>query len=425
MTQQASELRDELANEITSWYQLLGMTLPGRVEAAMRRVERHLFTPGIPIEQAYADDAVLKKTNSHGITVSSVSAPGIVAMMLDQLQVQPGHRILEIGSGGYNAALLRELAGPGGSVTTIDIDPDVAERARGCLAAAGYPDVRVLCGDGELGAPGYGPFDRIIVTAGAWDIAPAWSRQLTPDGRLVVPLRTRGLCRSWALIPDDGRLIARAPMMCGFVPMQGVGAHHGEQITVHGGDITLSGERPHPGQPDPGLAPDVMSAPRAEAWTGVTVTRMEPFDLLDLWLATALADFWVLSARQEAVDRGLVSPSWKLATPALASQGTIAYRTRPRPASGTGPDQATFEFGAYAHGPAAQEAAGRLAEQIQAWDCGYRRGPAPQLTVCPAGTPDDDLPSGLVLNKEHTRMIISWPATTRPSLPMAAAKEGL
>lgn len=412
MPQEASELRDELVGNIASYYQLLGMTMSSQVDAAMRTVERHLFTPGISIRQAYADDAVLKKTGSDGVTVSSVSAPGIVAMMLDQLQVQPGNRILEIGTGGYNAALLRELAGPGGSVTTIDIDPDVVERARGCLSGAGYPDVRVLCGDGELGAAEYGPFDRIIVTAAAWDIAPAWFGQLTPDGRLVAPLRTRGLCQSWALVPDGDRLIAREPTMCGFVAMQGAGAHHGEQITVHGGDITLSGERPHLGQPDPDLAPGIMSAPRAEAWTGVTAARIEPYDLLDLWLATALPDFWVLSARQDAVDRGLVSPSWNLGTPALASGGTIAYRARPRPANGTGPESATFELGAYAHGPAAQEAADRLAEQIQAWDRAHRHGPPPQLTVCPASTPDDALPSGLVLNKKHTRMVISWPAST-------------
>lgn len=174
MTQGASELRDELVGEIASWYQLLGVAMSNQVERAMRKVERHLFTPGIPIDKAYADDAVLKKTNSDGVTVSSVSAPGVVAMMLDQLQVQPGHRILEIGSGGYNAALLRELAGPGGSVTTIDIDPDIAGRARRCLAAAGYQDIRVLCGDGELGAAEYGPFDRIIVTAAVWDVAPAF-----------------------------------------------------------------------------------------------------------------------------------------------------------------------------------------------------------------------------------------------------------
>src|SRR5215469_15393547 len=133
------------------------MTMSGQVEAALRTVPRHLFTPGVPVQQAYADDAVLKKTNGQGVMVSSVSAPRIIAMMLDQLQVQPGHHVLEIGSGGYNAALLRELAGPDGSVTTIDIDPDVAGRARRCLADAGYQDVRVLCGDGELGASEYGP----------------------------------------------------------------------------------------------------------------------------------------------------------------------------------------------------------------------------------------------------------------------------
>ena len=98
--------------------------------------------------------------------------------MLAQLDVRPGESVLEIGSGGYQAALLRGLAGPGGSVTTLDIDPDVVSRARACLDLAGYGDVRTVCADGEYGAPGYGPFDKIIVAVEAWDVPQAWTGQL-------------------------------------------------------------------------------------------------------------------------------------------------------------------------------------------------------------------------------------------------------
>ena len=99
MRDTARELRDGLVDEVIGWYRLLGLSMPGRVEAVMRTVPRHLFTPGVPVGQAYADDAVLQKTDGHGVTVSSVSAPGIIAMMLGQLGVEPGQRVLEIGSG--------------------------------------------------------------------------------------------------------------------------------------------------------------------------------------------------------------------------------------------------------------------------------------------------------------------------------------
>lgn len=163
--QNADELRDAMVDEVivSEW---LGLGPPREIEAALRTVPRHLFAPGVPLDKAYADDSIVTKRNERGGSISSVSAPWLQSRMLGQLQVVPGQRVLEIGSGGYNAALLRELVGPEGSVTTIDIDQEIVDRARACLATAGYRDVRVVCGDGEFGAAQYGPFDRIIVTAG-------------------------------------------------------------------------------------------------------------------------------------------------------------------------------------------------------------------------------------------------------------------
>ncbi|MGB6164696.1 MAG: methyltransferase domain-containing protein [Pseudonocardiaceae bacterium] len=192
----ADELRNAMVDEVivAEWP---GLDPPREVEAALRTVPRHLFAPEVPLETAYANHSIVTKRNERGGPISSVSAPWLQAIMLGQLQVAPGQRVLEIGSGGYNAALLRELVGPDGSVTTIDIDQEVVDRASACLAAAGYRDVRVVCGDGEFGAAEYGPFDRIIVTVGTWDIPPAWVEQLTwplrrwSRGQPCLPRQTR------------------------------------------------------------------------------------------------------------------------------------------------------------------------------------------------------------------------------------------
>ncbi|MGH3831208.1 MAG: methyltransferase, FxLD system, partial [Pseudonocardiaceae bacterium] len=221
--QNADELRRAMIDGIIVSHEILGLALPRELEAAFRTVRRDLFIPGVSLSEAYADDSIVTKRNDRGGSLSSVSAPTVIALLLGQLQVRPGQRVLEIGSGGYNAALLQELVGPAGSVTTIDIDQWVVARA--CLAVSGYRDVRALCADGEFGAPEFGPFDRIIVTVGAWDIPPAWREQLAEGGRLVVPLRTEGIIRSWALEHSGGHLVSHDQLICGFVPMQGLGEH--------------------------------------------------------------------------------------------------------------------------------------------------------------------------------------------------------
>src|SRR5882762_7605506 len=115
-----------------------GAVTTPEVAAAVRAVPRHLFTPGLPLERAYANQVVFVKRDEHGVPTSSVSAPDIQAIMLEQAGIRPGMRLLEIGSGGYNAALMAELAGPAGEVTTVDIDPAVTHRAHRCLDEAGY-----------------------------------------------------------------------------------------------------------------------------------------------------------------------------------------------------------------------------------------------------------------------------------------------
>ncbi|MGH3889664.1 MAG: methyltransferase domain-containing protein [Pseudonocardiaceae bacterium] len=162
----AAQLRGRLTDELVA----AGTIVSKEVEVAFRTVPRHLFAPGATLEESYAQDTVRVKRDEHGIAISMVSAPRIQAMMLEQAGLRPGMRVLEIGSGGYHAALLAELVGADGEVTTVDIDPEVTDRARSCLTEAGYSRVNVVLADAEGGVAAHAPFDRIIVTVGAWDI---------------------------------------------------------------------------------------------------------------------------------------------------------------------------------------------------------------------------------------------------------------
>jgi protein-L-isoaspartate(D-aspartate) O-methyltransferase len=192
----ADSARARLAREL----QYRGRTLSRSVAEAFAQVPRHVFVPEVGPAAAYRDEAFVIKCGPDGLPVSSSSQPAMMAIMLDQLGLEPGHRVLEIGTGsGYNAAVMSAVVGPRGQVVSIDIDPELVARARAGLAAAGYEGVTVLCGDGGFGDPVRAPFDRIIVTAGAWDIAPAWLEQVAPGGLLVLPLSVRGIQLSVAL----------------------------------------------------------------------------------------------------------------------------------------------------------------------------------------------------------------------------------
>ncbi len=151
-----------------------------RVLDAMRRVPRHLFVPETVRQEAYGDYPV---PIGYGQTISQ---PYIVAFMTEALEVEPSHRVLEIGTGsGYQAAVLAELAR---SVYTIEILEPLAVRAKTTLASLGYRNVTVRVGNGYLGWPEHAPYDRIIVTAAPEEVPPALVKQLKVGGLMAIPV---------------------------------------------------------------------------------------------------------------------------------------------------------------------------------------------------------------------------------------------
>src|SRR5260221_6694003 len=228
-------LVDDLRARLVAQLRSTGALHDEAVERALSRVPRHLFLPQVAPAQAYADTAVPTHWES-GVPVSSASQPSIVALMLEQLQVAPGMRVLEIGAGtGYNAALLAELVGASGQVTTIELDPEIACEAREHLAAAGFVNVRVLAADGWEGCAEGAPYDRIILTVGASDISPAWFDQLADDGLLVLPLWLRAGEASVAFRKRWGMLKSESLMSCGFMRLRGAEAGPDQWVALPGG----------------------------------------------------------------------------------------------------------------------------------------------------------------------------------------------
>lgn len=232
MTEQERAFDHELARRLhralLDGMEREGLLVDPAIAAAFGAVPRHHFLPGHPLEQIYADQAVAVKREGDE-WLSSSSQPAMMAIMLAQLDLRPGLAVLEVGAGtGYNAALIAHILGPGGRVLSLDIDADLVAAARANLDVAGYPAVEVRHADGSLGAPDAAPFDRIIVTAGAWDLLPAWRDQLAPRGRIVVPVTVLpGVMLSLALERRGEVWEAVSARPCGFVLLRGAEAHPG------------------------------------------------------------------------------------------------------------------------------------------------------------------------------------------------------
>ncbi len=396
---------EQLKAGLVDYIRTRGTFCTPAVEAAFTAVPRHLFLPGVDTKTAYAPQVVITKRAEDGSAVSSASHPNMVTSMLEQLDVRSGHRVLEIGTAtGINAALLAELVGDSGAVSTVEIDKDLADGARTALAAAGYDNVDVVAADGAFGHPDRAPYDRIIVTAGACDIPAAWWEQLAPAGRMVVPLRLHdsGLTRSIALDRTAlGRMVSVSAQVCGFIPLRGAcdssdSIGHSVQLAD---DVTLNLGTHEAG--DTEALSNALVYPAHEVWPGITLDDADPVEHLDLWLATTTPHFARLSVEGETRQSGRVTPALRWAGAALHDgAGTLAYLTlRPR-------CEHTDELGLIAHGPDAVAFAARTVELLHRWNT--ERPTQPTITAYSADTPAEKLPDGTRITKPDTTLTIRW-----------------
>ncbi|MFE9424243.1 methyltransferase, FxLD system [Kitasatospora sp. NPDC006697] len=413
---QAVRLREAMTQTVIDG----GWAPSARVQEALRTVPRHRFAPEADLPTAYdgGDRAVTTRRDETGRAISSVSAAWLQADMIRSLDPAPGAVVFEAGSGGYNAELLTHVTGPEGRVVTVDIDPWVVRRTRRFTTEAGSGRVTVVEADAALGAPAHlvprGGFHASVITYNCWDIAPAWREQLTEGGRLVLPLEIGGYTRAITFERRGQVLHARGFTYCGFVRDQGQQARAIPSVDLLQGELTLRFEH-GTALPTQGVE-EALRGPRHEAPTGVTMGANSYFGSLQLYVATTLPGFCRLAANRDPAT-GVTEIAKGKDVPAITGEASLAYLTYVQTRDGDRSEDKEWAWIVHAfgeHGP-------RLAEQVvatvQAWDRTVRaednsKHADPALTAYPAGTPDDLLPAGHVLDKKRCRLVFQWPGRT-------------
>lgn len=214
--QQREELIEQIRDDVRTSSAVLGKSrLDDNVLKAMETVPRHEFVPDKHRHQSYRNRPL---QIGYGQTISQ---PAIVAMMTDLLQLEPTDKALEIGTGsGYQAAILAELVE---QVFSIEIVPELAERAAVDLKRTGYLNVTTREGDGYYGWEEEAPFDAIIVTAASDHIPPPLLKQLKPGGRMVIPVGSRFMVQHLVLVTKgaDDNILTEQLLPVRFVPLTG------------------------------------------------------------------------------------------------------------------------------------------------------------------------------------------------------------
>jgi protein-L-isoaspartate(D-aspartate) O-methyltransferase len=407
-----AELRERLVAEV----QKVSGVHDERITAALRDVPRHLFLPHLPPQDAYLDDAIVTKRDTAGQPISSSSQPAIMAIMLYQLALAPGQRVLEIGAGtGYNAALMSHITGPAGTVISVDIDDDLAGQARGHLAAAGYPDVTVVAADGAGGYPPGAPYDRVIATVGVSDLAPAWLDQAGPGARIVVPLGIRGsqVAVAFERSGSGGHWVSRSVVPCGFMRIRGVLAGPERTVVLQPGlsvmlpdGLTLADGH----EADGAALAAALGEPAAGFTTGVRASSLQIWGF-GLWLGTwdrrscAVAEERPADGAPGLLARAPFRGTLVASTAGIADSGGMAVLllAQPPPADGGPADLEVAGFG-----PDGAALGAELAAHVQAWDQAGQPGAA-QLRVeaYPRSSPACADPDGaLLIERPATRFAV-------------------
>jgi protein-L-isoaspartate(D-aspartate) O-methyltransferase len=387
------------------------------VEAAFRAVPRHLFLAGMEPLQAYQDTAVVTRSDGNGLPVSASTQPALMAVMLGRLGLAAGHRVLEIGTGtGYNAALIAHIVGDQQAVVSVEVDPGLTGQARAGLAAAGYGGVTVVCGDGAAGVPDHAPYDRIIVTAGAWDLAPQWRAQLARGGRIVLPISVRGIQLAVGLEAAGDHLVSGSACRCGFIRMAGA-ATGPESLVALGPQPGLHAQVVDGPVPDAGALYRALSGPVTQVPAGLRAAGTAELADLDLWVTLAEPGLTRLNmmgrheGRASGAQRriaGLMPLGGLARVSSPAGLGVAAFTAGSRRAQ-----PGSFGIVVRGYGPGGAGLAAYLARRAVAWDELGRPGAAQlELTAYPPATPLAAAGCGsIVIDRPHARLAVRWPAS--------------
>lgn len=405
-TADAERLRNALVDQLRAD----GHARTPAVENVLRTVPRHVFVPDASLEDAYANAPVHIKFDTDGTSISCASQPGVVALMLDQLEAQPGERILELGAGtGYNAGLLAHLVGGSGYVTTVDVDDDLVEGARAHLAAAGITNVKAVTRDGALGYAEGAPYDRIIATVGAHGVPHAWLQQLAPGGRLLVPQRLKGtVSRSIAYEQRDGRWMSLSSQMNTFMPLRRGIADDDRRVVPLSTDGTVRLQAPAGQNIDADALARVLDQPRTEEWTGMMVRAMESPEWMELFLTCSLPSGLIRMLFPQGAKGTVLTEDPYPSSTAAVDKGAVTYLARRLSERKTPEGGKLWEFGVIGHGPGSDELAAKVADAIRTWDREYRDREA-TFEIQPLDAPPIEQRPGLFsLDTPLNRIVVDW-----------------
>ncbi|MEV7525859.1 methyltransferase, FxLD system [Streptomyces sp. NPDC091371] len=402
----AEQLRNALVDQILQE----GHASTTGVEAALRTVPRHLFVPNASLEEAYANQPVHVKYDTDGTSLSCASQPAVVALMLDQLDAQPGERILELGAGtGYNAALIAHLVGPDGHVTTIDVDDDLVEGAREHLTAAGFTNVEALTRDGAIGYASGAPYDRIIATVGAHGVPHAWLDQLAPEGRLVVPQRLKGsVSRSIVYERRDDKWVSLTSEMNTFMPLRRGIADDDRRVIPLSTDGTVRLQAPAGTPIDTEALTGVLDQPRTEEWTGMTVRAMESPEWMELFVSCSLDSGLIRMLFPQSSKGTVLTEDPYPSSTASVDKGALAYLARRLSDQTTPEGGKLWEFGVIGHGPGSDELVAKVADAIRIWDRDFRGRDAKfELRAFDAPAPEERR-GRFTIDTPLNRIVVDW-----------------